>query len=176
MPEQIWDADDIPERELFAGDASGSARPLVWAHAEYLKLRRSLHEKRVFDQPRQTVARYASGKTTGSPFAFWRFNNKIRTMPHAKMLRFESLAPVIVHWGVDGWLHMQDLEGIDTGLGVYVVDLDTKTLPIGTEVDFTFYWPEADRWEGTDFQVRIDGSAHVAQVDASAAPDMASGR
>ena len=67
----------------------------------------------MFDQPRQTVARYASGKTTGSPFAFWRFNNKIRTMPHAKMLRFESLAPVIVHWGVDGWLHMQDLEGID---------------------------------------------------------------
>ena len=167
LPEQIWDADDIPERELFTGEASGSARPLVWAHAEYLKLRRSLQETRVFDQPRQTVARYASGKTTASSFAFWRFNNKIRTMSDEKILRFESLAPVRVHWGIDGWRRVQDLDAVDTGLGVYVADLDTKALPAGTEVDFTFYWPQADRWEGTDFHVRIDGSAHVAQIDAS---------
>ena len=36
LPEQIWDAADIPERELFAGRPSGSAMPLVWAHAEHL--------------------------------------------------------------------------------------------------------------------------------------------
>ena len=42
LPEQIWDAPDIPARELFFGRPSGSAMPLVWAHAEYLKLRRSL--------------------------------------------------------------------------------------------------------------------------------------
>jgi glucoamylase len=43
IPEQLWDADDIPERELFFGKPSGSAMPLVWAHAEYLKLSISIN-------------------------------------------------------------------------------------------------------------------------------------
>ena len=59
IPEQVWDAPDVPERELFAGGATGSARPLVWAHAEFVKLCRSIQDGRVFDQPRQTVERYS---------------------------------------------------------------------------------------------------------------------
>lgn len=58
LPEQVWDAADIPSRELFAGRAAGSAMPLVWAHAEYLKLCRSLADGAVFDCPPQTVQRY----------------------------------------------------------------------------------------------------------------------
>jgi glucoamylase len=38
MPEQVWDSDPIPERFLYPGKPSGSAMPLVWAHAEFLKL------------------------------------------------------------------------------------------------------------------------------------------
>ena len=56
LPEQVWDCDDIPERELFRGRPAGSAMPLVWAHAEHIKLLRSLREGRVFDMPPQTVA------------------------------------------------------------------------------------------------------------------------
>ena len=66
LPEQVWDAPDIPEQELFFGQPSGSAMPLVWAHAEYVKLRRSLHDGRVFDMPPQTVERYQVNKA-GSP-------------------------------------------------------------------------------------------------------------
>jgi glucoamylase len=58
IPEQVWDGEDIPERELYRGKPTGSAMPLVWAHAEYLKLRRSLADGAVFDRPPQTVARY----------------------------------------------------------------------------------------------------------------------
>ena len=58
IPEQLWDSADIPERELFFGRPAGSAMPLVWAHAEYLKLCRSLKDGRVFDTPPQTVQRY----------------------------------------------------------------------------------------------------------------------
>lgn len=38
LPEQIWDAEPVPTRGLFPGKPSGSAMPLVWAHAEFLKL------------------------------------------------------------------------------------------------------------------------------------------
>jgi glucoamylase len=36
IPEQVWDAPDIPERFLFNGYPTGSGMPLVWAHSEYI--------------------------------------------------------------------------------------------------------------------------------------------
>ena len=54
IPEQVWDSPDIPARELFRGKPSGSAMPLVWAHAEHIKLLRSLADGQVYDMPPQT--------------------------------------------------------------------------------------------------------------------------
>ena len=42
FPEQIWDAPDIPAEHMFFGKATGAAIPLMWAHAEYVKLLRSV--------------------------------------------------------------------------------------------------------------------------------------
>jgi glucoamylase len=63
LPEQVWDGADIPNRELWNGRPSGGAMPLVWAHAEYAKLVRSLHDGRVFDMPQQTYERYVRPRT-----------------------------------------------------------------------------------------------------------------
>jgi glucoamylase len=41
IPEQIWDEDDRPEQHLKRGRPTGGAVPLLWAHAEYIKLLRS---------------------------------------------------------------------------------------------------------------------------------------
>src|SRR5205814_6116472 len=83
IPEQVWDRADIPALELFLGKPSGSACPLVWAHSEYIKLRRSLRDGKIFDQPSQTVQRYVIEKQSARHFE-WRFNNKCRTMPRAR--------------------------------------------------------------------------------------------
>jgi glucoamylase len=154
LSEQIWDGSDIPDRELFFGRPSGSAMPLVWAHAEYVKLRRSLREGRVFDTPPQTVERYQV-KKTGSPYAIWRFNHKCRTMPAGKTLRVEVLAQANVHWSSDDWLTAHDANTRDTGLGLYVVDLPTALIPAGSAVCFTFFWSEVNKWEKTNFSVNI---------------------
>jgi glucoamylase len=138
MPEQIWDAPDIPERELFFGHPSGSAMPLVWAHAEYVKLRRSLGDGQVFDTPAQTVRRYVV-EHTSSPFAVWRFNHKCQSIPAGKTLRIETLSPAIVHWTCDGWQSSHNGEMRDTGLGVYLTDLPTGEMPAGTILTFTLY-------------------------------------
>lgn len=66
LPEQVWDRDDIPERELYNGRSTGSAMPLVWAHAEYVKLVRSLRDGRIFDMPRQTYDRYVRARRSTS--------------------------------------------------------------------------------------------------------------
>jgi glucoamylase len=154
IPEQIWDTKDLPERGLFLGKPSGSAMPLVWAHAEHIKLKRSLRDGKVFDLPAQTVQRYLINKTK-SPRSVWRFNHKIRCMPAGKSLRIETLVPTVIHFSFDHWKISQDCKSRDMGLGIHVADLSAQSLADGQEVQFTFYWPDAGHWEGADFVVRI---------------------
>ena len=49
IPEQVWDTTDIPDEHMLIGRPTGSALPLVWAHAEYIKLLRSEHDAAIFD-------------------------------------------------------------------------------------------------------------------------------
>jgi len=155
LPEQIWDGSDIPPLELFRGKPTGSACPLVWAHSEYIKLRRSLRDGNIFDQPPQTVKRYLIEKPTRQIFG-WKFNNKCRTVPRYKTLRIVLLVPAVVHWSIDGWKSFQDTKTRDTGLGIHVLDLPTATLPVGGQAVFTFFWPNENRWEGTDYSVTVE--------------------
>jgi len=157
FPEQVWDGPALPAAELFPGQPSGSAMPLAWAHAEYLKLVRSLEEGAVFDLPPQTASRYLAGSVPPA-FHAWRFNQKCRAAPAGSILRIETLAPAVVHWTLDEWKAAHDSPTRDTGLGVFVAELPTKSLPPGRTVVFTFYWPEEDRWEGENFQVRFESA------------------
>jgi glucoamylase len=155
LSEQVWDADDIPALELFRGKPTGSACPLVWAHSEYVKLRRSLRDGKIFDQPPQTVQRYLVEKTAPQVFG-WRFNNKCRTVPRNKKLRIVLLNPATVRWSIDGWQTFVDTNTRDTGLGIYTLDLPTASLPAGSQVVFTFLWTLENRWEGEDYSVTVE--------------------
>jgi glucoamylase len=154
LPEQVWDAADIAERELFRGRPSGSAMPLVWAHAEHIKLLRSLGEGRVFDMPPQPRQRYQV-EVVRSRHCIWRFNNKCRSLTMGSILRIEFLAAATVHWSSDGWRTSVDTPTTDSGFGVHFVDLTTARVPSGSEIVFTIYWPAENRWEGTDYRVAI---------------------
>ncbi|HET7380404.1 MAG TPA: glucan 1,4-alpha-glucosidase [Gaiellales bacterium] len=163
LPEQVWDAHDIPERELFFAKPSGSAMPLVWAHAEYVKLGRSLADGRVFDTPPQPVHRYQVRKIE-SPYALWRFNHKCQTIRAGRILRIEVLQPAIVHWSPDDWRTVLDSKTRDTGLGLHVADLPAAKLPAGARLRFTFRWPLVNRWEDADFTVTVGVSARSDRV------------
>ena len=131
--------------------------PLVWAHSEYVKLLRSLQDGRVFDAPPQTAQRYIE-QGVGSALSIWRFNQKLRTMPAGTTLRLELPAAATVHWSADDWQTKHDIDTEDTGLGVHVVDIETADLLAGTQIKFTFYWPDQSRWEGSDYSIQIRDS------------------
>lgn len=152
LPEQTWDAPDLPQRELYFGRPSGSAMPLVWAHAEHLKLLRSLRDGRVFDLPPQTVQRYLTDDVQ-SPYVVWRFSHKISSLPAGAKLRVETPTPAVIHWSTDEWNTAHDTDTRDTGLGLHVADLATASLPPGSDVKFTVRWPDAGHGEGADFAV-----------------------
>jgi glucoamylase len=124
--------------------------PLVRAHAEYVKLVRSLHDGRVFDTPPQPLFSAVVPKQS-----IWRSNQKCRTIPTGRILRIEVYARSLVHWSCDKWNHSFDSGTRDTGFGVHFSDLAAERLPAGLRILFTLYNQEKNQWEGRDYEVTI---------------------
>lgn len=159
IPEQTWDAGDIEDHALRRGHPSGSAMPLVWAHAEYIKLARSIDLGHPVDRPTQAWARYQGIRPTATR-ALWRLNAQPATIVAGLALRLELLAPGRVSYSLDDWQTSAEIDTRDTGLGVWIVDVPgTRDLSAGRSVNFTFFWPDANRWEGRNFTVRIEAPA-----------------
>lgn len=142
IPEQVWDSDDIPGHDLYLGRPTGSAMPLAWAHAEYVKLARSLHDGQVFDIPPQTVQRYLVERVR-SPHVFWRPDLRRRTMPAGKALRINLRQPAELHWQTDADPDVREAATHDSGLGVHHADLPTERLGPGTRIHFN--WTPLER-------------------------------
>lgn len=154
LPEQIWDEADIDDKELLLGRASGSAMPLVWAHAEHIKLLRSLKDGAVFDMPPQTLARYVKGKPAPAPW-IWRTNSTYDTIAAGRLLRFELFEPAYIHWSADGWNTVHDVTALDTSMGTWIADLSTAAIAVGSVISFTIFWTGRNDWEGRDFQIAV---------------------
>ncbi len=155
FPEQIWDSEDIPEKGLFKGKATGSAMPLVWAHSEYIKLCRSLKTKKIFDMPLQTKERYLVQKVS-SNIITWNFNNAYKHIPKGKVLRLHCLTGAKVRWTINNWDTFKDVTTLDSGIGIHYVDLPTDKLNPDDKIQFTFYWIESKNWENKDYTLSIE--------------------
>ncbi len=153
LSEQIWDREDIPEKGLFFGQHTGSAMPLTWAHAEYLKLCASIADQKVFDMPDRTRERYVE-KNTQSKFQVWRFDNGLRRLWKGKILRIEVRAEADLKWTEDNWETEHTTEAKDSGIGIFIADIKLKNKK-AEKLEFTFHWKEADRWEGKNYSVEI---------------------
>ncbi len=156
IPEQIWDTDPIPAYGLVPGKPSGSAMPLVWAHAEFAKLCHSLAAGRPVDRPLATWARYR-GVRPKIDYDIWGPSYRPKRIAPGRALYVTMKAPARVHYGTNGWQDVADIETEDTGLGLHVAKLPTKTLKPGDSIAFTFFWPESGTWEGQNFEVAIEG-------------------
>ena len=156
LPEQIWDAADIPALELINGRPTGGAMPLAWAHAEYVKLVRSLLDGVVFDVSDATYERYVRQKVVGL-YTIWSPGCKSRVLVRGRVLRVQTEVPVTVHWSIDGWRTKHDTAPQAVSrLGVWIADLDTEHLASGAAVDFTLYYSDEQRWEGCDYRVVVE--------------------
>jgi glucoamylase len=154
LPEQIWDCEDVPSRELSLGRPSGSAMPLVWAHAEHIKLLRSLRDGAVFDMPPQTLNRYVYNTPAPAPIA-WRINSKVERIAAGRILRLEFPEPARIRWSIDDWATTSDSDTAASGLGLQFCELPTAGFAHETMVRFTVFWPNQNRWEGDDFEVAV---------------------
>ncbi len=84
--------------------------PLVWAHAEHIKLPRSLRGERVFDMPPQPRRPYQIDRVQFR-FSCWRSNHKATSLRAGKFLRIELPKAALVHWSIDNCSTSADARG-----------------------------------------------------------------
>jgi len=159
LPEQIWDEADLPTARMQLGKSTGSAMPLVWAHAEYIKLLRSVHDGRVFDGVPVVADRYLSSRGR-KDLEVWKPIRQVKTIGAGDTLRVQAPRAFRLHWSEDEWQTAHDTDATSTGLGIAFVDIPTGRAQLAP-IRFTFFWTDERRWEGRDYEVRIQaGSTH----------------
>jgi glucoamylase len=55
-----------------------------------------------------------------------------------------------------------DTETTASAFGSWLADLDTAGMAPGAAIEFTLWWHEAERWEGTDFRVEVHAEEKLA--------------
>jgi glucoamylase len=158
LPEQIWDAAPVPRRRLSIGRPTGSAMPLAWTHAEYLKLVVSRALGRPFGRPEAVWRRY-KGECCRSIRAIWSEAAPISECAAGDSLIVALRSPAIVRWGFNGWQNIMERATTPNSLGVHVVLIDTASMMAGQMVDFTFRTMPGDHWVGVDYHLQMKSSA-----------------
>ncbi|HJU09567.1 MAG TPA: glycoside hydrolase family 15 protein [Candidatus Binataceae bacterium] len=153
LAEQLWDMLDQPRNLLYYGKPTGAAMPLMWAHAEYIKLLRSAADGHVFDLIPEVADRYLRPRRR-QPLEVWKYNRQVRSIKASVTLRIQASAAFMLHWTRDQWLHITDTRSEATSIGINFVDVKIEPGE-RAPVIFTFKWLDEDRWEGKDYRVEI---------------------
>jgi hypothetical protein len=75
----LLDRSDFQPGRIFAQHRpTGSAMPLMWAHAEYIKLLRSVSDGHVFDLIPDVAKRYLGDRKSCQLFEIWKPNRMVR--------------------------------------------------------------------------------------------------
>jgi len=128
--------------------------PLVWAHAEYLELVRSAADGQVFGLIPEVADRYRNPRTAPA-LEVWKLNRQAGSVPAGGTLRIQADSPFRLRWTGDQWNRVHDTDSILIATGHAYADIRVSPEQ-RAPLCFTFFWTQAGRWEGRDFQVAID--------------------
>lgn len=154
LPEQVWDKPDRPESHMYLGRPTGAAMPLMWAHAEYIKLLRSTFDGRVFDFIPEVADRYIANRKACTALEIWKPNRQVCTVEKGYTLRIQAPASFRLHWSRDEWQTVEETLSRSTALGIHYLDIPVP-LEQRPPIRFTFFWAQSSRWEGRDYEVAV---------------------
>ncbi|MGR3249182.1 MAG: glycoside hydrolase family 15 protein [Paracoccus sp. (in: a-proteobacteria)] len=153
MPEQVWDSDPIPGRGLYPGRPSGSAMPLLWTHAEFIKLLIARREGKPVERLACVATRYAAPRPPRA--SRWRDSAPLAALPDGSDLVIEDANPFSLHFGLDGWDAPQDRAAETGPFGLWRVYL--KATELAGHKALVFTRDRGAAWEGADHHVSLEG-------------------
>ena len=153
LPEQVWDAAPLPEQNLYPGRPTGSAMPLAWAHAEFVKLAASHALGRVFDRPVAVWQRYAGMHPVAATWV-WTPGARITRLEAGRNLLILLPRQALLRIGFDRWKDARDLPTVLLGLELHGVNLTADQLQGHGILDFTWQWQDGT-WLGEDIQLEL---------------------
>jgi glucoamylase len=154
MPEQVWDEAALPALRLFPGRPTGSAMPLAWAHAEFIKLMISRKLGHSVDRPSAVWERYGGQRPKRGP-AIWCLHAPIGRIARGAALVRARPESALVRWSLDGWRTNTEGTTHDTGLGLHALDIDAGVLGEAAWIDFTMQWLATEKWAGENFRIAV---------------------
>jgi glucoamylase len=157
LPEQVWDEADLPNTSMRLGEPAGSAVPLVWAHAEYLKLLRSALDGKVFDLIDPVYERYCEpeGRSrTRRNLEIYSLRRPIQRIAAGDTLRILDENHFDLIWSDDGWQTTHTAASRSLGSAGFSADVATAPAQTGS-LSWTLHWPELDRWLGYNVEVHV---------------------
>ena len=172
LPEQVWDHADLPSEGMYEGRSAGSAQPLVWAHAEYIKLLRSVSDGKIFDTISVVAERYAvePGKRSfRNTTEIFQVARPISELPAGHTLRIVDRDRFEVVYTLDNWATTERVASRVAGFPGSFADVVAGSEGGGTLI-FTLRWPaeasKQERWLGHNVEVKLNS----AQAGTSSAP------
>jgi glucoamylase len=155
FPEQVWDGPAVPRAGLRPGKPSGSAMPLVWSHAEFVKLVASLDRGSPIDRPDAVWRRYRGERPPHPERAHWSRRAPIARIAPGQNLRLFVEAPATVLWRAGAGVAPEETPTRYSGFALQVAELPTERLPAGAEIRFALRWLRTGEMEGRDYVVGI---------------------
>jgi glucoamylase len=140
LPEQVWDRQALAPRGLHPGKPTGSAMPLAWAHAEFIKLAHSWAIGHPFDRPAAVWERY-HGQRPAPEFAIWTANAPLTTLPAGRRLRLFLHQAATIHWRTKDDGGFLQATTAPVGLDFHAVEIDARRLAPGRRINFTVQYP-----------------------------------
>ena len=147
LPEQIWDANPVPWRNLEPGKPSGSAMPLAWAHSELIKLAITATTGQPVEMLKLVTDRYHATVPRSDRW-FWRDAAPVQELPVGRTLVVEDTQPFTLHFGFDGWTGVTELGSQTLGLGMFGVTLAPMALAGHASLQFVRRYADG-HWEAS---------------------------
>jgi glucoamylase len=154
LPEQVWDGPALPALGLEPGKPTGGAMPLVWAHAEFLKLLYAREQGRSLELLDAVEKHFGDGRPKNGTW-HWRADAPFDILPEGRDFLVEAPTSFMLHFGLDGWQSIEDRLSTPLVFGRHGVRLSQDELRGRQMVDFTLYFIDETHWEGIDHRVRL---------------------
>jgi glucoamylase len=174
LPEQVWDEASRPELHLEFGGPGGSACPLVWAHAEYLKLLRSAVDGKVFDRIEPVYQRYGRfqsehnharsehhGRAHQPVIEMFSQRRPLQSITPHTTVRVLAEKRFVLVWSDNGWQTTNSSQSRSLGSAGFAADILPAQREIPAVLSLTFFWPEENHWLGHNYDIRIEETNHA---------------